>query len=314
MSFAEQERALFDLLFDCSLRENFCSDPGKALAAYDLDKQERTDFSTIRPDALQIDAKMRTYLLLAHWCKSYPLTFSLVSSLDGGIEILRQLVDTETMRLPPGERAATYGSRLREWLGEYRFDSPKEQAGKEQAMILAILGAEFGMVWAATTLKQAALNDELDQSGAAEKQYEQTDGWSGRPIRFASYVCAVMFPQSYQQLKQALCPVVDSGLWKRISDSPLSPRFVSDVLKQEDPRLLVTRAWISHPSRCEPTVEHKMVELSEGFAPLFQHVDGSMSVDAMLQQLQQVGAEDALLQGVKAGFQELLEQGMLELG
>ena len=64
MSFQEQERALFDLLFDRSLRENFCKNSIVAFSEYALDDHELDDFKEIRPDAIELDASMRTYLIL----------------------------------------------------------------------------------------------------------------------------------------------------------------------------------------------------------------------------------------------------------
>jgi hypothetical protein len=98
MSFEEQERALFDLLFDNDLRDNFCQDSGNALHAYDLTEEERADFATIRPDALLLDAKMRRNILLTHICRAFPVSFAIVSSLDDGKAILKKLIDTNIMR------------------------------------------------------------------------------------------------------------------------------------------------------------------------------------------------------------------------
>ena len=51
MSFIEQERALFDLLFNAELREAFLSKRCAALSSYALTPQELADFEMIRPDA-----------------------------------------------------------------------------------------------------------------------------------------------------------------------------------------------------------------------------------------------------------------------
>ena len=86
MSFEAQEQVLLDLLFDQTTRENFRTDIEATLAKYDLDKNEINDFKTIRPDALELDANMRTNLFIAHICRSFPVSFSLVSSFNNGIE------------------------------------------------------------------------------------------------------------------------------------------------------------------------------------------------------------------------------------
>ena len=74
---------------------------------------------------------------------------------------------------------------------------------------------------------------------------------------------------------------------------------------------MVSRAQIDHMSMCEPTVRHQTTELSEGFAPLFQHINGTNSINTILLQLKQAGASDNILDGVKRGFYQLLETGML---
>ena len=51
--------------------------------------------------------------------------------------------------------------------------------------------------------------------------------------------------------------------------------------------------------------------LSEGFASLFEYVNGTMSVEQILQQLKQMGAPESLLQGIKSGFRQLSVAGMI---
>lgn len=96
MSFEEQERALFDLLFDNVIRQQFCKDPVAALIDYDLDEAEIADFDEIRPDALVLDAKMRRNLLLTHICRAFPISFAIVSSLNDGRSLLKSLVEVSS--------------------------------------------------------------------------------------------------------------------------------------------------------------------------------------------------------------------------
>jgi len=304
VSFEEQERALFDLLFDRSLREHFCKDPSSTLQQYDLDTAERIDFDEIRPDALELDAAMRADLVLSHLCRAFPLSFSIVSSLSSGLEILKEFIDTETMRSPPVERATAFGVRLRD-----RFVSLTFNSTGEQAIANAILEAELGMAWTSATLKRVLLDSGPQQAN----QSVLTEDWSGRPIKLAAYVCAAIIPQPYQQLRQALCPCADTELWAHLSRNPLTASRRKDILQRQDPRLILARASVSHMSYCEPTVDQKTVELIEGFAPLFQHINGTASVDEILAQFKRAGASDQILQSARAVFKQLLETGMLEL-
>ena len=302
MSFEEQERALFDLLFDRKLRRRFCEKSVVALSGYRLDDSERKDFSQIRTDALELDAWMRADLVLSHLCRSFPLGFSIASSLDQGMEMLRDLVDTGMMRTPPLERTPAFGARLRERLAAAKFPTAAEQAAA-----LAVAEAELGMAWTSSTLKR-----EVVEHGAPERDKSSlADDWLNKPVALAPYVCASTIPQSYQQLKDTLCPGTEPELWQHLSRTALPASLRTQALRNEDPKLLVTRAHVTHASRCEPVVAQVTVELSEGFVSLFQHVDGSMSVGQILAHFKHAGAPDRLIQSVHLAFQQLLQTGML---
>jgi hypothetical protein len=303
MSFEEQERALFDLLFDSELRDKFCENVDNALESYELTKEEQADFSTIRPDALLLDAKMRRNILLGHICRAFPVSFAIISSLNDGKSLLKKLVDIQIMRTPSLERATAFGSRLRDELTQTSFDSTNEQT-----LVVAIVEAELAMAWTAATLKREVLKSGHPPDSAAAVS---TDCMS-KPVKLATYVGAAILPLSYVELKRTFCKVADSELWNHLSQSPVTKSLRKSTFQKEDPRLLVMRARIEHMSLCEPTVDHQTVELSEGFAQLFQHVNGSISVEQILAHLQQAGASEQILKGVSAGFQQLFDTAMLE--
>ncbi|MDO8267732.1 MAG: hypothetical protein Q7T32_07855 [Moraxellaceae bacterium] len=305
MSFAMQEQLLFDLLFDRDLRERFGKSPMMALAGYDLDESERQDFAVIRHDALELDATMRVGLVLSQFCRAFPLTFSIVSSLDGGLGLLRSLIDTRTMRMPPLERMTTFGIRLKEKLSGMDAGSVREKA-----LAISILEAELGMAWTGAALKSEVLKGNAVLPG----QVALAPDWLTRSVGLAPFVSAAIIPDSYQHLKTALCPHMGAELWRHLNRTPLTQAQRQQVLQLNNPRILVARAEVCHVSRCEPTVEHRTVELSEGFAPLLQHVDGAGSVSDILMQLGVAGAPESLMAGVQAGFRQLLDNGMLTQG
>ena len=307
MSFREQERALFDLLFDQSLRENFCKNSIIAFSGYELNDHELNDFKEIRPDAIKLDASMRTYLILTQICRQFPVTFSLVSSLQNGIDLLQKLINLRTMRCHPTERATVFASQLREQLLICKSDSDKELA-----MITAILEAELGMAWTSATLKKVVLEGDSPSENLPVKLNQTNEDRLNKPVKLAAYVSVTIVPQSYQSLKKALCPCEDTALWAHLSKTPLSVSLRKKTLANEEPKLFITRAHISKLSRCEPTVDHQTAELTEGFAPLFQHVNGSQSIAQILANLKQAGAPEKILQGVQTGFQLLLTSAMLE--
>lgn len=303
MSFEEQERALFDLLFDRSLRQRFCDDSVAALSQYTLDENERNDFVAIRPDALKLDADIRVDLLLSHFCRTFPISFSIVSSVVAGLDILKGLIDAQTMRTSPVERPTIFGGRLRDGLNIMPFES-----ADEQAKVLAIFEAELGMAWTSASLKREVLDNGLSAITPAQTGQD----WVSRRVKLAPYVCAAILPESYSVLKKLFCPNADCDLWRSLSKTPLSASRRRKILENDEPRLFVARAHVSHMSRCEPTIDQKTAELSEGFASLFQHVNGSSSVEQILSQLKQIGAPEQMLEGVESAFKQLLETGMLE--
>jgi len=303
MSFQEQERALFDLLFDSSVRQNFCENSTAALYQYELSDDELKDFTEIRPAALALDAKIRVDLLLSHFCRTFPISFSIVSSLQGGLDVLKGLIDVETMRTVAMDRASLLGRRLGERLNSLSFAS-----ADEQAKVSAILEAELGMAWTSASLKREVLeNGELHI-----KSLQLGQDWSNKNIKLAPYVCTAIVPASYEVLKSAFCPDVGDELWRSLNKKPFSASRRKQILENNEPKLFVARAHVSHMSRCEPTIDQTTAELSEGFASLFQHVNGSVSVDYILAELKQIGTQDEMLESIKSTFQQLLESEMLE--
>lgn len=305
MSFAAQEQALLDLLFDRDRRAAFRRDPQAALAAYGLEAGEIADFAVLRIEALEIDAAARVNFILAQYCRSYPLAFSLVSSLPDGLDLLRGLVDAGLIRTAPGDRVSSFGLRLRDRLRE--AEGPANS--RERALLLSIVEAELGMASTAQLARAAALAGDMPGSPAALPA-----DWLRRPLQLAPLTSAAVLPRPYAALKEALCSTTGAGLWRHLGRHPLTAEARRAALAQPDLRLLVARAAVIRSSPCEPEVEHVTVELGEGFARLLPHVDGRNSVTSLLEQLRAAGAPETLVAGVLTAFRELGRQGMLQVG
>jgi hypothetical protein len=300
MSFFEQERALFDLLFDTPLREKFIKNPTTALSDYSLSAEELADFAVINPHGLALDARVRVDLILAQWCRSFPLTFSLLSSISGGLVLVKRLVDSQTMHQAPNDRLIFFGTRLRQALIEKPL-----VALEELSLVVAILDAELGMVSTSRLLKHSILSEQY------QAPVLSSEDWLHKKITLAAYISAAMLPLSYPQLKQALCPYLGAELWRHLNKTPLSAIARQALWKKTDNRLLVAQAKVAVMSVCEPTIEHQTIELAEGFASLFEYVNGTMSVQQIVQQLQHMGAPESLLQSIKQGFKLLWDRGMV---
>jgi hypothetical protein len=299
--FAAQEQAMFDLLFDASLREHFAQSRTAALAGYGLSPAALQDFETIRLDALVLDAGMRTDMVLASISKVLPLSFCLLSSMEGGLVLLRQLLDASLMRTPPAERAGVFATRLSEQVDKLDVESQHEQLA-----VNAMLNAERGMArMSAARLKAAIENGDHDHVPVLLAD------WDSHPVTVAPYVSMQVLPQPYNTLKKNLCSTEGAGLWRVLNRTPVTVEMRYNALRMDQPRLWLARACISAVSACDPVVEHQTLEVSDGFASLMQYVNGSMSVNDLLAGLQQAGAEETMLAGVKRGFRQLLEAGML---
>ncbi|HSG89612.1 MAG TPA: hypothetical protein VLA56_10405, partial [Pseudomonadales bacterium] len=273
MSFEAQEQALFDLLFDAPLRERFRARGGAALDAYDLDEAEVRDFLQIRPDALELDARLRTSMVLSQLCVAFPVTFAMLSSLGPAAELLQQFVDPATMRAAPVLRAAHFGSRLRDALAASEPEADDPLTG-----MIAFLDAELAMAWRGAELRREV----IDGAGPPAPPAAIDGDWQAQPIRLAPQVSAVATPVPYSFAKSLLCPVSDRELWRHLAETPTTADEVAGLLAMPDPRLLVARAALERDSRCEPDVSQQTVELSEGFAPLLRHADGTRSTTWIL--------------------------------
>lgn len=296
MSFIEQERAMFDLLFDAELRAEFIQHSTAALSHYKLSPSELEDFLAIRPDALAIDAQMRRSMVLAQLTRSYPISISLLSSIETGLSSAEAWIAPALMRAPPKQRPLLFGQAMAAWLKQYSFNN-----SKKEKLILSIQEAELSMAWTAANVGTTAVIQVLPED------------WPQKPIRMAKYISAALLPLPYHELKQQLCPVSDALLWRQLNRQAIDPSLIEELLNSTEQHLLVALACIESGSVCDPQTHHRSVVLNEGFAALFQHVNGHNSVVEILMQLSQAGASNKIVHSVKAGFQQLLEQGMLKL-
>lgn len=303
MSLAAQEQALLDLLFDRDRRAAFIADRRRALAGYGLSAAEMADFDTVRAEALELDAAARVNFILAQYCRSYPLAFSVTSALPGGLDLLRAQVDAALLRTPPNARVAAFGLRLRDAL---RVAAGPADA-RERALLLSIVEAELGMAVTAEQARAQVL------AGTPPVPSPLPPDWLRRPLALAPLTSAAVIPRPHAELRGALCPLTGAGLWRQLAKAPLAPGQLRAALARPDLRLLLARATVPRPSPCEPVAEHVTVELGEGFARLLPQLDGRHSVMSLLDALRAAGAGEDMLGGVLATFRELARQGMLQV-
>lgn len=303
MSLQDQERALFDLLFDRDLRARFGAEGTAALSSYPLSRAELHDFTQVRFSALETDARMRVYMLLAQLCRELPVSFALAAAVPGADAQFRQLVDRELLDVPVSLRAATYGERLMDWL-HAEMDSVHLQA-----QVIALVGAEVAMARGGGALRQ--LDGDLSANWGAPPALPEA--WSALPASIAPHTCAVIVPQPFDRVQDALCPVAPEDLWRHLDRQPTTSDQLEAALATEEPRLLLACHFLTRPERCVPLLSRKRVEVSTGFAPLLRYLDGRNCIDDILGQLERSGATADMLPGIAAGFEELCRSGIVRL-
>ncbi len=302
MALAKQEDVLFQLLFNSVLQARFCAIGIEALKVFQLDEKELSDFARIRTDALQIDSAMRKQLILAQLSKQLPLSMTLFSSLSDGMELLLDALDIDVMSSPIEMRTVVYAYQLQEKL----FESV-DYALIDHQPLNAILQCETAMCLSAATAIQAHLQQGCEEylvSGNAEPSQHAHLVW-------AQGVNVALLPGSYQQCKQQLCPAQGSALWSALKRKPLLAKDRDKCLQSQQAQVLVSHARIEQSSRCDPLVAFKTKELNEGFARVFQYINGEYSSEQLLQFLADAGADQALLESVSEVFEQLIADGML---
>lgn len=295
MSFQEQERVLFDLLFNREVREDFIENNLSAFKKYDLTEEEKQDFLSIRTDALAADASIRCSIILNQLGKYYPISFCLLSTINGGLNQCTDWIDSELMLSHITQRPVLFGQRMQQWLAQQKINPT----------ILAIQEAELSMAWTRDNLISSPSTHSSSEPTSLEKNWEQ------RPLEIGEFVSAALLPRPYADIKRTLCPCPESKLWRHLQKTPLQYEQIQPLLESQTQHLLVARAIFSERSLCDPHAHHITLQLSEGFAPLFQHFNGQHSTADLLLNLQANGAPTELLRSIRRGFEQLIQHGML---
>ena len=299
MSMREQEYVQLALIFDADLQQQFCEHGLKALDKFSLTAQEKNDFSFVRKDNLKLDAVMRRHLILAQLSKDLPLTFSVFSSLDDGMGYLQSALSLVVILSPPDKRVVAFIDAL---MNENRPDE----------RLLTLINAEAEMAASSARLKKSLLeNNAIDKSEGLSE--DELDFWDSSPIVPAPYVITALLPESYQQIKNRLCPVTGSALWKHLQNNPLPKFMLEDVLSEVESCCFIAKAVVSEYCDCDPVIEQSTQTLNEGFFSLLQQLDGHTSINELLAALRHAGANDELLLSIKKTFYQLLQTGMLKV-
>ena len=195
-NFANQERLLFDLVFNDQGTSVVCDTTTKLFANYQLSTQEQADFSSINQEALALDVRVQVDLILSQWCRSLPLTFSLVSSLSNGLALLKQLVDSQTMLQAPNDRIVYFATRLRQQLiAQPQIDLQR------LSLLVAVLDAG-GHGGTSRLLKQTVINEQEIATTQSEPFNSQAK------ITIADYVSASLLPCRINNSNKHCVPVL----------------------------------------------------------------------------------------------------------
>jgi hypothetical protein len=298
MSLQQQEQVMLALLFDESFRDAFCSNKTQALARFPLSDEEKNDFFCIKNAGLQFDAQLRIDLILSQLTRHFPLTFTLLSSFSGGMQHLKKIINVAYIQQKPADRAVYIARQIASFFSQCPFASQQDYD--------ACTGIFHSEQQRAILIRQLTVAETVPPLSA---YMPLPLLWQQQKITLANYVSAVVLPMPYESLKAQLAiePVCD--LWQRMKEKPLTPSARQSMWQQADARVFISQAYVACHSSCERVIDFKTAEVSEGFAPLFNYINGEYTVDYILQQLALAGANTAMVKGIESSFKTLLENG-----
>jgi hypothetical protein len=304
---AEQERALFALVFDPSAREDFLADPRGALARLGVPAHEHEDFLSLSRFGLQVDARDREVVVLGRLARSFPLTISAVSAFDEGLARVRALVGVGHFAVPADERPARFGAALLACVSD--LDGPTVA---ERGLLLAVAR------WEATLAHLGASARAAARQGEQKPEPASTDAppadWEDRPLALAPYLAVVRMPVSLSELTRALLPCRAEALWAHVRQSPLPrDRVRRAAASKGEGWIALGRAVVVHASTTDAEVIHRTVELAAGFEAFLARIDGRRTARTLLQAFVSAGAPPRLVEGVRAGLLRLVREDMLRL-
>jgi len=304
MSFEAQENLLLELLFNQTLRKRFLEDSNKFLNDYSLSNEEKEDFYCIRPDALLMDASMRSNIVLRQLCKALPISFSIYSSLPDGLTTLVQLISPDLMKQKLEYRPVIFAERLIETLNASWIPG---KAVMEK--IIQVINTEKQLAYNKYLVIQAGNFNHNAENNPPTISKKHLD----LKLSLAPFVIFTELPLSYSELKSSLCPKPDAQLWNHLQQHPLTTSIRDSLFENNEPRLLISRASITTVSDCDPVIDHFTVELSHGFKNILTYLECKPSINEILAQMQHVGADIHMMQSIQNTLLQLIESKLLIL-
>lgn len=307
MGLAEQEQALFALVFDPAVRAAFHAEPHATLARLGVPAHEHGDFLSLSHFGLDVDARDRELLVLARLVRSFPLTVAATSAFPGGVDLVKNLVGPAHFAVPVEERPARFGAELHQRLTS--LDGPSSM---EQDLLLALARWEATLAHLAASARTAASRGEIGpEQGTLD---EPTADWQERPLALAPFLAVARFPVSLVELTRTLVPCRPEDLWARLLHAPLPRvRLQSALEAKGEGRLVLGRAVVVHASPTDSEVIHRTMEVAAGFEAFLAKIDGTRSARKLLQAFVGAGAPPAVVDGVRAGLHRLVQERMLRL-
>lgn len=303
MSFAAQEQALFDLLFDEDFLEEFLQDKQGALELYGLSEDEIKDFDALRTDSVKLEAKMRKNMLLGQMVKHLPLSFALLSSFDNGFDVCRSIIRPYLVQMNGFHRLSVFANQLLLQIEDLKFFHQNDKVFVEK-----ILNLESQMM-----LQAARLEDDsaLDLIASLEPFSEEV---ARQKLHWANNVSAHSLPMGFSYLKEMLCENLSAGeLWVKLQKEPMEIDARMELVLNMNNKLLVTKPFFQNESLTDREVSFKTIELIEGFEPLIQSINGRNSAKDLMQLYRAAGAEEQTIEQVEQGLKVLWENGLLQV-
>ena len=304
MSFLAQEQVLFELLFDDDFREEFQSDAVSALSLHGLSELEIKDFLPLRVDALALEADVRKRMILSQICVQIPLSTALLSSFEEGLNCLKISLKSFIVRAPISERAALLMQQLIFSLDDMPFFNEQDKTLLRQVFELEHCFAKQLSRQHIETLTTPLVNIRTESEALPRH----------KAISLSPLLGVTYLPLSYWQLKQELCSVEPQLLWRELQNNPvLIEQRVSlfSSMTTESSKCIISLPRLLSASETDATFDLHIIEMIGGFLPLLNKVDGTRSLDDILQLFSSAGASESVIAQAEQGFQTLFKEACI---
>ncbi|MCK5881603.1 MAG: hypothetical protein KAG18_06975, partial [Sinobacterium sp.] len=254
--------------------------------------------------ALALEADVRKRMILSQICVQIPLSTALLSSFEEGLNCLKISLKSFIVRAPISERAALLMQQLIFSLDDMPFFNEQDKTLLRQVFELEHCFAKQLSRQHIETLTTPLVNIRTESEALPRH----------KAISLSPLLGVTYLPLSYWQLKQELCSVEPQLLWRELQNNPvLIEQRVSlfSSMTTESSKCIISLPRLLSASETDATFDLHIIEMIGGFLPLLNKVDGTRSLDDILQLFSSAGASESVIAQAEQGFQTLFKEACI---